>query len=85
MGETYIYEHKDYLYTGCLTGQQPPEAAIIAIDGIHYSMEFYPSDYSKFNPLSPEETTALLGDVMGGAPIVTFSRCGEITSVLLGV
>jgi hypothetical protein len=25
------------------------------------------------------------GDVMGGAPIVTFSRCGAITSVLLGV
>ena len=25
------------------------------------------------------------GDVMGGAPIVTFSRCGEITGVLLGV
>jgi hypothetical protein len=40
------------VYQGCSVNQDKQPAT--TIDGIKYSMEFYPSDYLKYNPSEPE-------------------------------
>lgn len=50
-GKTYFFDGRMIVYSGCTT---PPEKKYTVFDGIHFAMEFYPSDYAKVNPSQPE-------------------------------
>jgi hypothetical protein len=53
IGEVYYIGKGKSLYTGCKVLPEDNKS-VISINGITYSKEFYVSDYSLFNPPSPE-------------------------------
>jgi len=61
LGQTYIYMGNSYYrYAGCIIHEKQPAGSVIdTISGIHYSVEFYPADYSKFNPIAPEYVSTI--------------------------
>jgi len=61
LGQIYTYKGNTYYtYEGCIIHEQQPAGSVIdTISGIHYSVEFYPADYSKFNPVAPEYVSTI--------------------------
>ncbi len=61
LGQTYTYKGNPYYtYEGCIIHEQQPAGSVIeTISSIHYSVGFYPADYSKLNPIAPEYVSTI--------------------------